>query len=115
MSCAGIPPDVKGLADVPMARWKTESAFQPRRYRAGETVRWSPASGRKEPVGDGTPIDNRMRILQPVRSCGNGTMALRGRRHWLVIDGLGGPSYKTSDFNRFGYISFRSKSACWST
>ena len=40
-------------------------------------------------------------ILQSVRSCGNGTMALRGRRQWLLeIDGLGRPSYKTSDFNR---------------
>ena len=25
-------------------------------------------------------------------------MALRGRRHWLAIDGLGGPSYKFPQF-----------------
>ena len=30
-------------------------------------------------------------------------MALRGRRHWLAIDGLGGPSYKTSDCDRLRY------------
>ena len=43
-------------------------------------------------------------ILQPVRSCGNSTMALRGRRHWLAIDGLGGPSYKTSECDRMNGI-----------
>ncbi len=44
-----------------------------------------------------------MIILWPVRSCGNGTMALRGRRSPTSVDGLGGPSYKTSDFNRLRY------------
>ena len=34
-------------------------------------------------------------------------MALRGRRHWLAIDGLGGPSYKTSDCDRLRYIKSR--------
>ena len=36
-------------------------------------------------------------------TAGTCTMALRGRRHWLAIDGLGGPSYKTSDCDRLRY------------
>src|SRR4030042_96129 len=43
---------------------------------------------------------------EPARNCGNCTMALRGRRHRLAIDGLGGPSYKTADFHRLRYNHF---------
>ena len=46
-------------------------------------------------------------VRWPSEAVGTGTMALRGRRHWLAIDGLGGPSYKTSDFNRLRYAGNR--------
>ena len=51
------------------------------------------------------------RVLQPVRSCENRTMALRGRRSPTRADGLAAPSYRTSDFNRFRYNAAFSRTA----
>ena len=38
-------------------------------------------------------------------------MALRGRRHWLAIDGLGGPSYKFPQFLAASGITLRNASS----